>query len=132
MEFVRVTQEWMAARGIAPLSTMRKSKDESKIILHEDYFNLVARRGGEGEMQLDGEYVISKPAGLRGFKLYNDAETGYRAVTFEIVNEPYDAGNHLVDAAALHVPESWREKLTTDMLASAAKKVGRYGLVNRT
>lgn len=70
----------------------------------------------------DGEYVISKPNGVQGFKLYNDTETGYRTVTLEIVNEPYDAGNHLVDAAALHVPESWREKLTTDMLASAAAR----------
>ena len=76
----------------------------------------------EASIYKDGEYVISKPYGLRGFKLYNDTETGYRAVTLEIVEHPYDAGNHLVDAAALHVPESWREKMTTDMLASAAAK----------
>lgn len=64
MNFIVVTNEWMSAHGIAPLSTMRKSKDGSKIILHEDYFNLVARRDGEGEMQLDGAevYAHNSPA----------------------------------------------------------------------
>lgn len=76
----------------------------------------------EASIYEDGEYVISKPNGLQGFKLYNDTETGTRVLTFEIVNEPYDAGNHLVDAAALHVPESWRAKLTTEMLSSAAAR----------
>lgn len=75
----------------------------------------------EASIYEDGEYVISKPNGLQGFKLYNDTETGTRVLTFEIV-APYDAGNHLVDAAALHVPEGWRAKLTTDMLASAAAR----------
>lgn len=64
MNFIVVTNEWMSAHGIAPLSTMRKSKDGSKIILHEDYFNLVAKRDGEGEMQLDGAevYAHNSPA----------------------------------------------------------------------
>lgn len=64
MNFIVVTNEWMSAHGIVPLSTMRKSKDGSKIILHEDYFNLVARRDGEGEMQLDGAevYAHNSPA----------------------------------------------------------------------
>lgn len=64
MNFIVVTNEWMSAHGIAPLPTMRKSKDGSKIILHEDYFNLVARRDGDGEMQLDGAgvYAHNSPA----------------------------------------------------------------------
>lgn len=64
MNFIVVTNEWMSAHGIAPLSTMRKSKDGSKIILHEDYFNLVAKRDEEGEMQLDGAevYAHNSPA----------------------------------------------------------------------
>lgn len=64
MNFIVVTNEWMSAHGLAPTSTMRKSKDGSKIILHEDYFNLVAKRDGEGEMQLDGAevYAHNSPA----------------------------------------------------------------------
>lgn len=38
MIFVVVSNEWMSAHGIMPLPTMRKSKDGTKIILHEDYF----------------------------------------------------------------------------------------------
>ena len=48
MNYIVATQEWMAAHGLLPLPSMRKSKDGSKIILHEDYFNLLARRDGEG------------------------------------------------------------------------------------
>lgn len=57
MNYIVVTQEWMAARGLMPLPTMRKSKDGSKIILHEDYFNLVAKRDEEGNLMLDGADV---------------------------------------------------------------------------
>ena len=75
----------------------------------------------EASIYEDGEYVISKPnVGLKGFKLYNDTETGTRVLTLEIV-APYDAGNHLVSSAALHVPEAWRGKLTDAMLNAAAK-----------
>lgn len=76
----------------------------------------------EASIYEDGEYVIGKPRSLRGFKLYNDTETGTRVLTFEIVEHPYDAGNHLVSSAALHVPEAWRGKLTTDVLAYAAAR----------
>lgn len=38
MEFVRVTQEWMAAHGILPLPYMRKNKAGTEYLLHEDYF----------------------------------------------------------------------------------------------
>ena len=54
MKFIVVTNEWMSARGLTPLSTMRKSKDGSKIILHEDYFNLIAKRDEEGNLLLEG------------------------------------------------------------------------------
>lgn len=54
MKFIVVTNEWMSAHGLTPLSTMRKSKDGSKIILHEDYFNLIAKRDEEGNLLLEG------------------------------------------------------------------------------
>lgn len=57
MKFIVVTNEWMSARGLTPLSTMRKSKDGSKIILHEDYFNLIAKRDEEGNLLLEGAEV---------------------------------------------------------------------------
>lgn len=59
MEFIVVTQEWMSAHGIIPLPTMRKSKGGSKIILHEDYFNLIAKRDEEGNLILDGAEVYA-------------------------------------------------------------------------
>lgn len=39
MNYVVITKEWMAARNILPLSTMRKSKDGTKYLAHEDFFN---------------------------------------------------------------------------------------------
>lgn len=47
MNFIVVTQEWMSARGLMPLPTMRKNKDGTKIILHEDYFNAFRREDEE-------------------------------------------------------------------------------------
>ena len=76
----------------------------------------------EASIYEDGEYVIDKPATLQGFKLYNDTRAGMRVLTFEIVEQPYDAGNHMVSSAALHVPEAWRGKLTDAMLNAAAAK----------
>lgn len=38
MRFIVVTNEWMSAHGLIPLPTMRKSKDGTKVILHEDFF----------------------------------------------------------------------------------------------
>lgn len=77
----------------------------------------------EASIYADGDYTYNMPRQLKGFKVYNDAaEPPTSAITVEIVNEPYDGGNHLVDAAALHVPEGWRAKLTTEMLVSAAAR----------
>lgn len=59
MNFIVVTNDWMSARGVIPLPTMRKSKDGSKIILHEDYFNLIAPRNEEGGIDLDGATVYA-------------------------------------------------------------------------
>lgn len=59
MKFIVVTIEWMSAHGLTPLSTMRKSKDGSKVILHEDYFNLVAKQDEEGNLLLDGAEVYA-------------------------------------------------------------------------
>ena len=54
MNFIVVTNDWLSARGIIPLPTMRKSKDGTKIILHEDYFNFVAGKDEEGNIDLEG------------------------------------------------------------------------------
>lgn len=54
MNYIVVTQEWMLAHGIIPLPTMRKSKDGSKVLLHKDYFNMVAKKNEDGELELDG------------------------------------------------------------------------------
>lgn len=59
MNFLVVTNEWMSAHGIIPLPTMRKSKDGSKIILHQDYFNYVAPRNEDGEIITDGATVYA-------------------------------------------------------------------------
>ena len=59
MKFIIVTNEWMSAHGITPLPTMRKSKDESKIILHQDYFNYIASRDEDGEIITDGANVYT-------------------------------------------------------------------------
>ena len=54
MEFIVVTQEWMSAHGIIPLPTMRKSKDGSKVLLHKDYFNMIAPKNEDDGLELDG------------------------------------------------------------------------------
>lgn len=59
MRFIVVTQEWMSAHGIIPLPTMRKSKDGTKIILHEDYFNMIASKKEDGGLELDGAKVYA-------------------------------------------------------------------------
>lgn len=59
MKFIIVTNEWMSAHGITPLPTMRKSKDGSKIILHQDYFNYIASRDKDGEIITDGADVYT-------------------------------------------------------------------------
>lgn len=59
MNFIVATNDWLSARGVIPLPTMRKSKDGSKIILHEDYFNLIAPRNEEGGIDLDGATVYA-------------------------------------------------------------------------
>ena len=59
MNFLVVTNEWMSAHGIIQLPTMRKSKDGSKIILHEDYFNYIAPRNEDGEIITDGATVYA-------------------------------------------------------------------------
>lgn len=82
----------------------------------------VGSEPGDDAITTDGDYTLTW-SGAGYVVIFNDEEvqpTG--AVRLEIVNEPYDEGNHLVDAAALHVPEGWRAKLTTDILASAVAR----------
>ncbi len=47
MNYVVVTQEWLAARNILPLPTMRKSKDGTKYLAHEDFFNAFKTKNEE-------------------------------------------------------------------------------------
>ena len=69
----------------------------------------------------DGVYTRSW-SGASYVVNFNDEETQPTgAVRIEIV-APYDAGNHMVSSAALHVPEAWRGKLTDAMLNAAAAK----------
>ena len=48
MIYVIVTQEWAAAHGIIPLPTNCKSKDGSKVLLHEEEVKPVAKRNSDG------------------------------------------------------------------------------------
>lgn len=61
MNYIVVTQEWLAARNILPLPTMRKSKDGTKYLAHEDFFNAFKAKNAEDE---EGEEV------LEGLTLY--------------------------------------------------------------
>ena len=54
MNYIVVTQEWLAARNILPLSTMRKSKDGTKYLAHEDFFNAFKTKNEEDEEALEG------------------------------------------------------------------------------
>lgn len=54
MNYVVVTQEWMAARNIMPLPTMRKSKDGTKYLAHEDFFNAFKTKNADDEEALEG------------------------------------------------------------------------------
>lgn len=54
MNYVVVTKEWLAARNILPLPTMRKSKDGTKYLAHEDFFNAFKTKNEEDEEALEG------------------------------------------------------------------------------
>ena len=54
MNFLVVTKEWLAARNILPLPTMRKSKDGTKYLAHEDFFNAFKTKNEEDEEALEG------------------------------------------------------------------------------
>ena len=54
MNYVVVTKEWMAARNILPLPTMRKSADGTKYLVHEDFFNAFKTKDADGEDAVDG------------------------------------------------------------------------------
>ena len=54
MNFVVVSNEWLSEHGIIPLPTMRKSKDGSKIIMHEDFFNVFKKKNADDEEVLEG------------------------------------------------------------------------------
>lgn len=54
MNYIVVTQEWLAARNILPLPTMRKSKDGTKYLAHEDFFNAFKTKKADDEEVLEG------------------------------------------------------------------------------
>lgn len=54
MNYIVVTKEWLAARNILPLPTMRKSKDGTKYLAHEDFFNAFKTKNEEDEEALEG------------------------------------------------------------------------------
>lgn len=54
MNYIVVTQEWLAARNILPLPTMRKSKDGTKYLAHEDFFNAFKAKNADDEETLEG------------------------------------------------------------------------------
>ena len=54
MNYIVVTQEWLAARNILPLPTMRKSKDGTKYLAHEDFFNAFKIKNADDEEILEG------------------------------------------------------------------------------
>ena len=54
MNYTVVTKEWLAARNILPLPTMRKSKDGTKYLAHEDFFNAFKTKNAEDEEVLEG------------------------------------------------------------------------------
>ena len=54
MNYIVVTKEWLAARNILPLPTMRKSKDGTKYLAHEDFFNAFKIKNEEDEEALEG------------------------------------------------------------------------------
>lgn len=53
MNYVVITKEWMAARSILPLPTMRKSKDGTKYLAHEDFFNAFKKPEKESTEEQD-------------------------------------------------------------------------------
>ena len=54
MNYTVVTKEWLAARNILPLPMMRKSKDGTKYLAHEDFFNAFKTKNEEDEEALEG------------------------------------------------------------------------------
>lgn len=63
MNYVVVTNEWLSKHGIMPLSTMRKSKDGGKILMHEDYLTPYLQ-------QEESEVDTEKPNGWLPPELY--------------------------------------------------------------
>lgn len=94
MRFIVVTQEWMSAHGLIPLPTMRKSKDGTKVILHEDYFNLLAKKDEDGLLELDGAAVYAHNSAELGTLLQSD-EWAYNE------DEPQAHGADYVQVAAV-------------------------------
>lgn len=95
MNFIVVTNDWLSAHGIIPLPTMRKSKDGSKIILHEDYFSLIATRDEEGNIDLEGATVYAHNSAELNELLSSDEWTCSEEET------PTDTADY-IQVAAIH------------------------------
>lgn len=60
MNYIVVTNEWLSEHGILPLPTMRKSKDGSKIIMHEDYLTPFIEASKTIEETPEGETIVKE------------------------------------------------------------------------
>lgn len=70
----------------------------------------------------DGEYTVSW-SGNGYIVNFNDEEVQPTGdVKIEILENVYHPQNHLVSNATLHVTESWRSKLTSDLILAAKNK----------
>lgn len=71
----------------------------------------------------DGTYTISKNnTDLQGFILYNDSNpTATNVITIQIINA-YQPANPFVDHAGLYCPNTWRDKVSTEMIQAANTK----------
>lgn len=76
----------------------------------------------ENAITEDGEYTLSW-SGAGYIVNFNDEEVQPTGdVKIEIIEGVYNINNHLVNSANLHIPESWRTLITSELLATANQK----------
>ena len=132
MNYVVVTQEWMAARNILPLPTMRKSKDGTKYLAHEDFFNAFKTKNEEDEEALEGLTLYPHNSNELNELLYSITDNEALTLTDmypafdEVIGKPLEAGFKLQDGGKLYkviqahtAQADWKPAATPDL----------YGLV---
>ena len=113
MNFIVVTNDWLSARGVIPLPTMRKSKDGKKIILHEDYFNMIAPRNEEGDIELEGTTVYAHNSAELNELLSSDEWTWSEEET------PTDTADYIQVAAVRNLMSVTKSGINTMALTDA-------------